>query len=458
MVRYSADGFEVEPGLATWEVSDDGLRYTFTLRDHVFFHDGQPLNSDAVIDNFKRWSDKNDPQYAKFERYHAFMADIIQDVRKIDDRSFEIILKEPNAPFLQNLAMTQFSIVSPSALKQYGEDIGRHPVGTGPFRFEQWKAEDSITLVKNEAYWGEVPILDKLVYKVIKENSARLNALMAGDVDLIDGVLPSDIARIEADGRFQIYYRSPNNFSYLGFHTQKPPFDNPLVRRAVAHAIDKAGLIKAFFEGAAIPAASPLPPAAFAHDDGLQDYPYDLERAKNLLKEAGYPDGIPETLTFYAMPIYRPYMPNGQKVAEAIQHDLEKIGIKTKIESPEWAVYLNDLKEGKAHMFLLGWTGSNGDPDVFLNPLLDKDNIGGSNRVFYDSEELHQLLKEGRRTMDPDRRREIYIRAQKLIHEEVPMVPIAYAEPVLAGVKSIQGFIPHPGGQDLFNTVSMVRP
>lgn len=453
LVKYSAEGFDVEPGLANWEQSDDGLTYTFHLRKDVLFHDGTPLNSDAVIANFKRWEDTSDPQYARFERYQAFMADIIERIEKKDELTFTIHLKEPNAPFLQNLAMTQFSIVAPSALQKGSEDVGRSPIGTGPFKFESWKPDDSITLARNDQYWGTVPKLDKVVYKVIKENSARLNALFSGDVDLIDGVLPSDISRIEKEQRFQIFYRPPNNFGYLGFQTQKPPFDNALVRQAVAHTIDKKGIIEAFYEGAAEPGVNPLPPAAFAFNPEIKDYPYDLEKAKKLLKEAGYTDGIPEVLLFYAMPIYRPYMPNGQKVAEAIQKDLEKIGIKTRIESPEWAVYLDDLKKGKANLFLLGWTGSNGDPDVFLNPLLDKNNIGGSNRVLYDNEELHQYLQEGRKTLDPETRKKIYYKAQELLHEDMPMVPIAYAKPVLAGIKEIKGFYAHPGGQDEFNTV-----
>ncbi|MBE3596567.1 MAG: ABC transporter substrate-binding protein [Hydrogenibacillus sp.] len=451
LLQYAPDSFKVQPALAEdWKVSDDGLVYTFYLRKGVKFHDGTDFNAQAVVYNFKRWVNPNDPHYAEFEYYQSQFGDLIQDVVAVDEYTVEFHLKEKQAPFLQNIAMDPFAIASPAALEKYGADFGRHPVGTGPFVFKEWKPKQSITLERNPDYWGGAPKLERVVFTVIEDNSARLQALKSGDVDMIEGVLPSDVQALKQDTRFQVWDRPPNNVGYLGINTKKKPFDDPRVRQAVAYAIDKQGLINAFYSGQAEPAKNPMPPTIAGYNDAVQDYPFDLEKAKALLQEAGY-DG--QEVLFYAMPVYRPYMPNGPKVAEAIQDNLNKIGLKSKIVSPEWAVYLDDLKQGKQHLFLLGWIGDNGDPDNYLYVLLDKDNAGGSNRSFYDSEEVHQLLVQAQQEVDPSKREDLYRQAQEIIHRDVPMVPLVHSISSLAGKVSIQGFVPHPGGSDKLTNV-----
>lgn len=456
LLQYKADSFEIEPALATdWKVSADGLTYTFTLRQGVKFHDGTDFNADAVVYNFKRWIDPNDPHYAEFEYYQSQFGDIIQDVVAVDPYTVEFHLKERQAPFLQNIAMDPFAIASPEALKKYGADFGRHPVGTGPYVFKEWKPKASITLVKNQDYWGGEPGLDRVVFTVIEDNSARLNALKSGEADIIDGVLPNDVASLKKDDRFQVLDRPPNNVGYLGFNTQKPPFDNVKLRQAVAHVINKQGLIDAFYFGQGEPAKNPMPPTIAGYNDAIVDYDYNLEKAKQLMKEAGFADGV--EVNFYAMPVYRPYMPNGPKVAEAIQDELNKIGIRTKIVSPEWAVYLDETKQGKQDMYLLGWTGDNGDPDNYLYVLLDKDNAGGSNRSFYTNEEVHQLLVQAQQEVDQAKRMELYKQAQVIIHDDVPLIPLVHAISSLAATKDVKGFVPHPGGSDKLTNVTIGR-
>ncbi|MBE3562697.1 MAG: ABC transporter substrate-binding protein [Hydrogenibacillus schlegelii] len=451
LLQYAPDSFEVRPALAErWEVSDDGLVYTFYLRKGVKFHDGTDFNADAVVYNFKRWTNPNDPHYAEFEYYQSQFGDLIEDVVAIDDHTVQFRLKERQAPFLQNIAMDPFAIASPTALEKYGADFGRHPVGTGPFVFKEWKPKQSITLERNPDYWGGAPKLERIVFTVIEDNSARLQALKSGDVDLIDGVLPSDIKTLKADGRFQVWDRPPNNVGYLGFNTKKAPFDDPRVRQAVAHAIDKPALIAAFYSDQAEPAKNPMPPTIAGYNDSIEDYPFDLEKAKSLIQASGY-DG--REVLFYAMPVYRPYMPNGPKIAEAIQANLSAIGLKSKIVSPEWAVYLDETKQGKADLFLLGWIGDNGDPDNYLYVLLDKDNAGGSNRTFYDNEDVHRLLTQAQKELDPDKRAALYREAQEIIHRDVPMVPLIHSISSLAGKPTIKGFTPHPGGSDKLTDV-----
>ncbi len=360
----------------------------------------------------------------------------------------------PQAPFLKNLAMTAFSISSPAAIEKFGAKYIENPVGTGPFKFESWKRNDTITVVKNEEYWKDgLPKLDKIIFKVITDNSARLNALVKGEVDLMDGLNPSDVAKVEADSNLQIFERPSMNIGYLGFNVEKEPFDNKKVRQAINHAINKQAILDNFYEGTAEPAKNPIPPSVNGYNDDIEDYEFDLDKAQKLLEEAGLKDGF--KMDLWAMPVPRPYMPNGQKVAEAIQADLEKIGIEVNIVSMEWATYLEKTRDGEAPMFMLGWTGDNGDADNFLYALLDKDSIGSNNYSRYANEDVHKLLIEAQTETDEDKRNELYKEALEIIHDDAPWVPIAHSVPQLAGKSTIEGFFPHPTGVQVFDDVSM---
>lgn len=463
LLVYEEGSTTVKPSLAeSYEVSADGLVYTFKLKAGVKFHDGTDFNADAVVFNFNRWSDPNSPykfEGDSFDYYDSMFGSpdnrVIKEVKAVDDLTVQFTLNAPQAPFLQNIAMTSFSIGSPKAIEEKKENFKSEPVGTGPFKFVEWKRNDSITLEKNPDYWQEgLPKLDKVIIRSIPDNTARFNALQNKEIDIMEDLNADDLAVLESNPELQKIERPSFNVAYIGFNVKKKPFDNPLVRQALNHAVNKQALVDAFFGGSAIPAKNPMPPTLWGYNDGIQDYEYDLEKAKSLLAEAGYPNGLPEEVTFYAMPVSRPYMPDGKKVAEAIQADFEKIGVKVNIQSPEWATYLDDLKAGeKDDMYMLGWTGDNGDPDNFIYTLLDKDTIPGNNRSFYVNEELHKVLVGAQQETDQDKRAALYEQAQEIIKKDAPWIPLVHTTPLLAARADLKGYTPSPTGTEPYASI-----
>ncbi|EMR05491.1 Hemin-binding lipoprotein [Bhargavaea cecembensis DSE10] len=457
LINFGEQDTTLQPGLAKeWEASEDGLTYTLQLEEGVKFHDGTDFNAEAVVKNFERWANGDADTFPYYQSmFGGFKGDeghVIEAVTAEGDHTVVFTLKRPQAPFLKNLAMTMFGIGSPEAFEADAEGFGENPVGTGPFKFVEWKRNDSITIEKNEEYWKEgLPKLDRVVFRSIPDNGARLNALITGDIDLADGINPSDQATISDDDNLQLFERPSLNIGYLGMTVTREPFGDKLVRQAFNHAIDRQAIIDAFFEGAAEPAKNPIPPSIPAYNDSIEGYEYDPEKAKELLAEAGYPDGF--EMELWAMPVPRPYMPDGAKVAEVIQKNLADIGVTAEIVSYEWATYLEKASKGEADAFLLGWTGDNGDADNFIYALLDGDNIGSNNYTYYDNAELHDILIEAQTEVDEDTRNELYAKAQEIIHEDAPWVPLAHSTPLLAGSADITGFKAHPTGSDILSNV-----
>lgn len=455
LLNFGEQNTTIHPGLAKeWVVSDDGLTYTFTLQEGVKFHDGTDFNADAVIKNVNRWKGGTEDDFYYFNSmFKAEGADIITDVKADGDYTVIFTLSRPQAPFLKNLAMSPFGIASPTAFEAAGDKFGDNPVGTGPFKFTDWKRNYSITIEKNPDYWQQgLPKLDKVIFRSIPDNSARLNALTAGDIDLADGINPSDGKNVESNSALQLIERPSMNIGYLGLTSTRAPFDNKLVRQAVNYAINKQAIVDAFFEGRAQVAANPMPPSISGYNEAIEPYPYDPEKAKSLLAEAGY-DG--KEIELWAMPVPRPYMPDGAKVAEVIQKNLEDVGMKSKIVSFEWATYLDKAKNGEADAFMLGWTGDNGDADNFIYTLLDKDNIGSNNYSYYSNDEVHDLLIKAQSETDENVRIDLYKKAQEIIHEDAPWVPLAHSTPLLAAKAGVKGFLPHPTGSDKLDNVSI---
>lgn len=459
LLTFEEEGTAVEPGLAkSWEPSEDGLTYTFELQEGVTFHDGTDFNAEAVVKNFERWASGDAEMFPYYNTmFGGEDGSIIESVTAEGEHTVVFKLTRPQAPFLKNLAMDMFAIASPTAYEEQGDDdFERNPVGTGPFKFVEWKPNDSITVERFDDYWQEgLPKLGKVIFRSIPDNAARLNSLLAGEIDLADGINPSDGATIEDNADLQLFERPSMNIGYLGLTVTRPPFDNKLVRQAINHAIDKESIINAFFEGRAESAKNPMPPSISGYNDEIEEYAYDPEKAKELLEEAGFGDGF--EMDLWAMPVPRPYMPDGEKVAEVIQKNLADIGVTAKIVSHEWATYLDLASKGDADTFMLGWTGDNGDPDNFLYALLDEDNIGSNNYTYFKNDEMHELLIEAQTEIDEEKRIELYKKAQEIIHEEAPWVPLAHSIPLLGGTKDLTGFSPHPTGSDLLSNVDLER-
>lgn len=456
LLNYGPQDTTLHPGLAKkWEVSPDGLTYTFHLQQGVKFQDGTDFNADAVVYNFDRWMNGNAdkfPYYTMFGGYKKDPGHVIKEVKALDQNTVQFVLKRPQAPFLKNLAMTPFGIGSPAAIKKYGDKFREHPVGTGPYKFVEWKQNDRITLAKNPNYWQKgLPKLNKLIFRVIPENSARLNALSNGEIDVMDGLNNSDEATVKANSNLQIIKRPSMNVGYLGFNVTHKPFNNKLVRQALNYAIDKKSIINSFYGGQALPAVNPIPPSIQGYNDSIQAYPYDLAKAKKLLAQAGYPNGF--TMDLWAMPVARPYMPEGMKIAEVIQESFSKIGVKANIKTVDWATYLQKATKGQFDVYMMGWTGDNGDADNFLYTLLDKDSIGSNNYSFYSNDKLHGILIKAQQESDQAKRNELYKQAQVIIHDDAPWVPLVHSTPLIAASKDVLNYLPNPTGSEILSNV-----
>ncbi|AUD13145.1 MULTISPECIES: ABC transporter substrate-binding protein [unclassified Planococcus (in: firmicutes)] len=451
LVTFEEGETTVAPLLAVeWQESEDGLTYTFDLRQDVKFHDGTDFDADAVVANFQRWMTGEADQFpmygSVFGGYEGDEAHIVDSVEAQNDHSVQITLNQVKPTFLKDLALTPFSISSPTAIEEQGEEYSTNPVGTGPFVFEEWLRNDRVVMNKNEDYWLEgYPKLDSVIIRAIPDNSARLNALLSGEVDMIDGVDPDSVEQIESTEGLRVLSRPPLNIGYLGLTVTREPFDDKLVRQAFNHAIDKEAMVDGLFAGQAEPAKNPIPPSVEGYNDSIEAYDYDPEKAKELLAEAGYPDGF--EMELWAMPVPRPYMPDANKVAEFLQSNLAEIGVTANIVSYEWATYLDRAKKGEADAFILGWTGTNGDADDFIYSLWHEDNIGDLNSTQYANEELNQVLEEARTITDQERRNELYREAQEIMYEDPPIVPLVHPTPLMAAKSTITGFDPHPTGR-----------
>jgi peptide/nickel transport system substrate-binding protein len=458
---------ELQPKLATdYKTSKDGLTWTFSLREGVKFHDGTDFNAEAVVFNFERWMDPNNPYHKGDFVYYPFLYGgfkgdenhLIEYVKANDEYTLEIKLKRKTAPFLSYLAISMFGIASPAAIKKYGDKINEHPVGTGPFTFKEWTRNNSITLAKNPDYWMKgKPYLDQVIFQVIPENSSRLAALQSGEIDVLDGLNPIDTTTVESTDGLELLKRPSFNIGYMAFNMEKEPFNNPKVRKAINMAINKKEIIDAFYNGLADVATSPLPPSLWGYHEGLKEYEYNVEEAKKLLAEAGFEDGFKTKLFTMSNP--RPYLPQPMKIAESIQSDLAKVGIEAEIATYEWATYLERTSAGEHDMALFGWTGVMADPDNFLYPNLSKTNAEkpANNRAFYKSDKFTQLITEARETLDKEKRIELYKEAQEVFQNDAPWTMLSYTTTPLAQADYVEGYKPHPMSNDLLTDIYLTN-
>jgi peptide/nickel transport system substrate-binding protein len=456
LVIFGRDSMDVEPQLAeSWTVSDDGLTWTFKLRRGVEFHDGTPFNAQAVYDSFARIIDKNHPFYGYGKwKYLSLSLGQVSEIRIIDDDTVALVTKKPYAPLLNNLALWLCPIVSPAAMAKYKDQIGLNPVGTGPFKFVKWVKDDQIILERNEEYWGEKAKVDKIVLKSIPEPSARLMALQSGTVDIADDLDPDSINLVKKDSNLAVIERPSVNVGYLALNTEKPALKDARVRKAISHAIDKETLIKTIFQGLAVPAKNPFAPSIWGYNDAIEPYEYNPAKAKALLEEADFDKS--RELELWAMPVSRAYMPEPVKTAELIQAYLAAVGLKAKIIRHDWGTYLSKTANGEHDMCMLGWLGGNADPDNFLYGLLSADTAktpGAANVALWKNEEFTELCLKAQKTFDKAERTRLYLRAQKIFHDEAPWVPLAHSTIVRCYNKRIHDVPLRPNGLNSFQMI-----
>ena len=381
LVEFERGTTTVIPGLAeSWDISDDGLVYTFHLRQGVKFAPNasftptRDFNADDVIFSFDRQKNPENPYHAisgnTYEYFNGMdMGNLLASVEKVDDYTVRFTLTAPEAPFIANMAMDFASIMSAEqadAMMAAGtpELLDQTPVGTGPFSLVDYQKDAVIRYKANPDYWQGKAAIDDLIFAITPDAAVRLAKLQAGECHVMPYPNPADLDTIRGDNALVLLEQEGLNVGYLAFNNQKPPFDNKLVRQALNYAINKQAIIDAVFQGAGQVAKNPIPPTIWSYNDDIEDYPYDPEKAKELLAEAGFPDGFATDL--WAMPVQRPYNPDAKRMAEMIQADWAAVGVQAEIVSYEWGEYLERSNNGEHQTLLLGWTGDNGDPDNFL--------------------------------------------------------------------------------------------
>jgi peptide/nickel transport system substrate-binding protein len=440
LVRYRRGSTTIEPGLAErWDVSADGTRWVFHLRPGVRFHDGTPLDADAVVFSFDRQRDPSHPYHNKSWTYYAASFRNIVSVDKLDPLTVSIEIERAYAPFLANLATTTVSIVSPTAVKKWGDQFAYHPVGTGPFRFVEWSRGDRITLAANHSYWDGAPKIEHLSFVAVRDARQRLSSIEGGAIDVAERLAPEDLQFVALHPELKIERIAGNNVSYLAMNNEKPPFDDPRVRVAVAHAINKLPIVKMVFQGLATPATGALAPSMWGHVD-LNDYRYDPDLARRELAEAGWTGQRRPKLYVVSTP--RPYLPSPEQVARIIARNLHDVGMDVELVSNPMAQHVAKTAAGEHDLCILGWNGDNGDPDNFLYSLFDSDNAekgNASNLAFFRDNQVHGLLHWAQETQDRAQRELYYAQAQHIILDKAPWVPIAHAEIVVARRREVQG-------------------
>ncbi len=451
LVRFKPGTTEVEPCLAkSWRISPDAREWTFYLRRDVKFHDGTPFNAEAVRFSIER---QMPPYRQNNTPYAAFTFGMVETIDVPDPYTVKFVLKYPYAPFLRNLAMPASApIVSPTAATTLGDDFGDRPVGTGPYRFDHWEKDKYITLKAYQDYWGDPAEIQSLTFKVIKNNRFRSLALKLGWADIIDGLTTTDIRFLEGKG-CAVLERPGQDLNYLGFFTDKKPFDDPEIRRAVSMAVDRRQIVDGFFQGAVFEANGPLPPGVMGYDPDLNNFPYDPEGAKKILADNGYPHGLKITMLTYEDS--RPYNPSGgEKLAARLQADLARVGIEVAVKVYPWHQYKEALLNKEGNAFLYGWISDNGDPDNFLYTLLSSSQIeNGLNSARYRNQEVDLLLARAQQETEPLLREQMYRRAIAIICRDAPWIFLNHSKKLAATVPEIKGFQINADGTSLFNTV-----
>jgi peptide/nickel transport system substrate-binding protein len=473
LVRTKPGSLEVEPSLAeSWTPSSDGKSWTFKLRQNVKFHDGTPFNAEAVCYNFDRqYKFTGLLQSAALSYYwntvfggfsDGKVPSLYKSCEASDANTAVINLTTPSSPFISALSQFAFAIQSPTALKQYNADkvsgsedqpkfegtyATEHPTGTGPMKFQEFKANDRVTLVRNDDYWGTKATVDRLIFRTIADNAARRQALEANEIQGYDQVDPADIDALKAN--FQVVERAPLNVGYIGMNQAKPPLDNPKIRQAIAYALNREALLKAKYPPGAEVAKEFMPPSLPGYNPDVTQYTYDPAKAKQLIAESGVKN---PTLEFwYPTDVSRPYMPDPAANFQAFKADLEAVGFKVTPKSAPWSPdYLNGYQSGAYQMYLIGWNADFGDADNFLGVFFQAKRPEWG----FNNPQIFNLLNQAEAETDTTKRENDYKQANKLVMDFLPGVPYVHTSSYIALAKNVKGFVSSPLSNENFAVLS----
>lgn len=458
LVQQRAGKIAIDPCLAkSWEISQNGVTYTFHLRTGISFHDGTPFNAEAVIITFERQSNPKHPfnRNGDFDFWKSFDMDrIVSAVKALNDSTVEIRLTAPDATFLNLLSMNFMSIASPAGLKKYGDKFARNPVGTGAFKFVSWDGDNTVITVANENYWNGKPFLDTLIFKPVPDAKLRWQQLKSGAVTMMSVPDQSDITEIQNTTGVKYSQQPGINIAYLAMNMAKKPFDNLKVRQAIVYAINRDKIVKEVYAQLGRPAKNPIPPNLLGYNEEIHFTPYDPAKAKQLLAEAGLAKGFKCAL--WTLPVTREYMPDGKLTAELMQADLKAVGIETNIIIYSFQEYLERRGNGEHDLIISGWVGDAPDPHFFFYPLLDKSSAEKrptNNAAFYKSEEMHLLIVKGKETFDLVERSNIYKKACEVFNKDLPWFAIAHALAMVPMRENVMNFKLHSSSVRKFDRV-----
>jgi len=442
-VNWKTGAFE--PALATrWQPDSSRLTWTFVLRG-ARFHDGSPLNAEAVKISFERQFVAGSPYYRpKFTDRHGPLAfAMIQEIRAVDDSTVQFQLKYPHAAFLDNLASPYYStIVSPAALESHKENFGRHPVGTGPFEFGRWDSTGEIVIKGFSPYWSRPAQLDSVIYKVVPSLDKKIDDLRRGKADVASGLSAASVNQFYGDSSFKMVEELSLATAILGMKLRNSPFDALHVRQAVAHAIDKRYVIGSLGRNLSIPAQGPLSPLLAFYDSTLAAPEYDTVRAKMLLQKSGYA-GQPLVKLGHCVDTDSE---RASPLLQAIKHELQKVGIPVAVQLySNWPSYeANVLKGNDCELFLWGHLSVTRHPGDFLYALFHSQSP--QNYLNYKNSEVDAMLEQARRAPDREQQCRLYRRVQEIILWETPAVFISHPKVVYAIRAWVKNFSADPLG------------
>jgi dipeptide transport system substrate-binding protein len=470
LVELERGGSNLVAGLAkSWDISADGLKYTFHLRPGVKWHQTKwfaptrDFNADDVLFTFDRQMKADNPYHSVGGGTYEYFEGLgfnegITGVKRIDDLTVEITLKEPNASFLAALSAEPMSILSAeyaAAMLKAGtpDKVDHDPVGTGPFQLVAYEKDAVVRFKAFADYWAikegikdRAPLVDTLVFAITPDVTVRAAKVMANECQVMLDPNPSDVYKLKSNPDIAVMSAASPYYGYIGFNVEKKPFDSKQVRMAITQAIDMPAIMKAVFPNdTAKQAVALVPPGFWGRDESLAPYPYDPANAKKLLAEAGYPNGFSTTL--WAMPVQRPYMPNAKAAAQLIQQDLKAIGINVEIVSYEWGEYLKRTGDGEHDMVTLGWGYDYADPGQILVLGWTCAAVkAGANRSRWCNPGFDDLVMKAQRVSDQAERARLYEEAQKVFYDDVPALLVDYPTSNTVARKSLIDFKPHPFG------------
>ena len=461
LVTFKPGSFDVVGDAAErWSASADGKTWTFELRPGLVFSDGTPLDAKAVKFNLDRWRLTVNPAHGNFA--YSYYADdfggfpgVIADVQAPSATRVVIKLSKPLGPFLRDIAEQAFGLGSPQAILADPKAFEIKPVGSGPYQVAEWVRDDHITLIANPKWKGRKPGYQTVIIRDIPDQATSVLSIQKGDIDILTDPRPDDARALAKQAGISVVEQPSNNVSYVAMHVEKKPFGDVRVRQAIAYAIDIATMAKSLYSSGAVVADNWTPPGMLGENPAVKTYPHDPVKARALLAAAGFPHGFATTLSYSTAP--RPYLPEPQRVAETIQANLAQAGIQVTLQPYEWGVFLDRIKHGQHEMCLIGWTGDNGDPDNFFYPLLDQDSAHkdgtAQNYSFWRDPAFHELMLQGQAAVDDTKRKEIYRRANAMVHEQAPAISLVHTTVPIVMKSSLKGYVPSPNTSYHFNLI-----